>query len=122
MNRISLREKLRAEGVADGRYELTGLHKADRADLGFYFLESREGAWVVGMAERGRRDVMARFGTEAEACDYLYQKLTWREPAPIVQTPAQEARGRRITEEMTARIKEMMRRGRSAGEDGADGG
>jgi hypothetical protein len=109
MNRISLRERLRSEGVADGRYELTGIHEATRPDLAFYFLEERSGEWLVGVQERGKREVMARFAAEDEACRYLYDRLTWREPPPVAQTPEQEERGRRITEDLVRRLKDRSR-------------
>jgi hypothetical protein len=104
MNRIEMRNELRRAGIADGLYELTGIHFADRYDLGTYFLEEQGGKWVVGVEERGKRESGARFDTEDEACRYLYDQLTAPPPPVYMPTPEEEERGDRITKEEVNRF------------------
>src|SRR5690242_14431339 len=107
MDRMELRDRLRRAGIPDDMYELTGMHSGSRSDLSFPFLEERSGEWVVGVEERGRRGVMSRFATEDEACRFLYDRLV-REvaaPPPAPQSPQDEERGRRITEELVRKLK-----------------
>ncbi|MFF9646380.1 hypothetical protein [Kitasatospora aureofaciens] len=86
MDRFQLRRALRAAGVPQPYYEIPGCpggpHRADR-----YFLEERAGVWVVGVHERGGREVLERFTDEDRACRWLYDRLTDRGPAPVPATP-----------------------------------
>jgi len=111
MNRVEMREALRRAGIADDLYEIAGLHRATSPGNGFDFLEERDGAWVVGTEERGKRGVVARFSTEDEACHFFYGRLVaiWTPRMPVPQTPEEEERGRRITEEAVRKIKDMMK-------------
>jgi hypothetical protein len=122
MNRMEMRDRLRRLGIPDDMYELTGMHSGSRSDLSFPFLEERSGEWVVGVEERGRRGVMRRFSTEDEACRFLYDRLAGQvtAPPPAPQSPHDEARGRRITEELVRKLKDRSR-GRDPGGAGPGG-
>ena len=87
MNRYELHRALRAAGVPDASYEISGCthgpYPADR-----YFLQERPGGvWAVGVHERGTREVLARFPTESEACAWLHTRLTTPAPPPTAPTP-----------------------------------
>lgn len=111
MNRIKLRETLRRAGIADGLYEIVGLHRAAHPGTEFSFLEERDGEWVVGVEERGRRGTIARFRTEDEACRFFHDRLVriWTAAPAAPQTPEEEEHGRRVTEETVRRVRDMMK-------------
>ncbi|MFF9364968.1 hypothetical protein [Streptomyces griseoluteus] len=52
-----------------------------------YFLEERGGLWVVGVHERGTREVWERFTAEDQACRWLHDRLTDEGPPPEPPTP-----------------------------------
>jgi hypothetical protein len=111
MNRAEMREALRRAGVPEGLYEVAGLHGASPPRDDFDFLEERDGEWVVGAVERGRRGVVARFHSEDEACRFFYDRLVrmWTPHPPAPETPKEEERGRRITEEAVRRIRDARK-------------
>ncbi|MGW3042717.1 hypothetical protein ACWC9T_22355 [Kitasatospora sp. NPDC001159] len=86
MDRFQLCRALRSAGVPQAYYEIPdcphGPHLADR-----YFVEERAGVWVVGVHERGRREVFERFADEDGACRWLYDRLTDEGPSPVAATP-----------------------------------
>ncbi|MFJ4927167.1 hypothetical protein [Streptomyces sp. NPDC088736] len=86
MDRFMLCRALRAAGVPSGYYEIPdcpGEHRA--ADR--YFMEEHDGEWLVGVHERGRRDVFERFTDETRACEWLYDRLVDEAPAPEPDRP-----------------------------------
>jgi hypothetical protein len=111
MNHVEMREALRRAGVPDGLYEVAGLHDGPSTGDGFDFLEERDGEWVVGAVERGRRGVVARFHSEDEACRFFYDRLVrmWTPRAPAPETAEEEERGRRITEETVRGIRDARK-------------
>ncbi|MFF4243695.1 hypothetical protein ACFYY2_04400 [Streptomyces sp. NPDC001822] len=76
MNRTELAERLRREGVPDALYEIPGVHGVPFQLDAYYVLRREADAWPVLMRQRGEESVIERFGTEAEACGYLYATLT----------------------------------------------
>ncbi len=124
MDRVELRDALRDAGIADELNELAGMHLAGRQGDEFNFLEERDGEWIVGAQERGRRDVIAKFSSEDEACRFFYKKLVsiWGAHQSYLPSPEEEQRGQRMTEELIQRFQEMenKRWGARGGEgDGA---
>jgi hypothetical protein len=113
MNLVEMREALRRAGIADDLYEVVGLHRAAYSD-GFDFIERRDDEWVIGFQERGQRGIVARYRTEDEACRAFYDQLVkrWTPRPQHHQTPAEEERGRRITEEAVRKLKDMMNKER----------
>ena len=87
------------------------MHDVGRPGDEFNFLEERDGEWIVGAHERGRRSVLARFPTEDAACQFFYDKMIsiWTAHRPHIPTPEEEERGRRVTEETIQRFQEMER-------------
>lgn len=86
MDRFQLCRALRAAGVPDAYYEISGCarypYSADH-----YFLEECAGEWVVGVHERGDRKVLARFADQDRACRWLLERLTDEGPSPTPATP-----------------------------------
>ncbi|KPC79519.1 MULTISPECIES: hypothetical protein [Streptomyces] len=82
MNRTELTERLRREGVPDALYDIPGVHGVPVQLDAYYVLRPEGSAWPVLMRQRGQDSVIARFGTEAEACLYLYDTLT-DTPPPV---------------------------------------
>nr|WP_042178002.1 hypothetical protein [Kibdelosporangium sp. MJ126-NF4]CEL12909.1 hypothetical protein [Kibdelosporangium sp. MJ126-NF4]CTQ98594.1 hypothetical protein [Kibdelosporangium sp. MJ126-NF4] len=80
MNRQQLYHALRDAGVADGIYQIAGVHEWSPVPPDFCFLREVDDAWEVGIYERGQYRADARLGTETEACDRLYRLLTGRRP------------------------------------------
>jgi hypothetical protein len=117
MDRTELRERLRRLGIPDGMYELTGVQPGTRSDLSFPFLEERSGEWIVGVEERGKRGTIRSFTTEDEACRFLYDRMKRQvtAPPPAPESPQDEERGRRVTEELVRRLKDASRRRRAGG-------
>ncbi|MEV2247555.1 hypothetical protein [Streptomyces sp. NPDC049970] len=76
MNRTELTERLRREGVPDALYDIPGVHGTPMQLDAYYVLRPEADAWPVLLRQRGQDSVIARFGTEAEACRYLYETLT----------------------------------------------
>lgn len=85
MDRFQLCRALRAAGVPDSYYEIPGCSQGP-FPVDHYFLEERAGEWVVGVHERGARDVSARFPDEDGACRWLYDRLTEPRPDPVPAT------------------------------------
>jgi len=81
MNRAELVERLRNADVPEALYEIPGVHDVPVQLDAFYFLRREADAWVVGLRQRSRDQVMERFVTEAGACEYLYREIT-RVPPP----------------------------------------
>jgi hypothetical protein len=82
MDSAELVERLREAHVPEAFYDIAGVHDVPIQLDAYYFL-SREGdAWTVGLRQRSEDNVMRRFGTEAEACEYLYDTLTQLPPPP----------------------------------------
>ncbi|MFH9354530.1 hypothetical protein [Kitasatospora sp. NPDC017646] len=109
MDRFQLCRALRAAGVPQAYYEIPGCprgpHRADR-----YFLEERAGAWVVGVDERGQREVFERFADEARACRWLYDRLTDAGPAPVPATPEEMDALLRDSDGIQRRAREQFER------------
>ncbi|MEU1486305.1 hypothetical protein [Streptomyces sp. NPDC005752] len=76
MDRTALTERLRREGVPDALYDIPGVHGVPVQLDAYYVLRPEGDAWPVLLRQRGQDSVIARFGTEAEACLYLYDTLT----------------------------------------------
>lgn len=76
MNREELVQALRRARVPDALYDIPGVRNIRMKPDAYYFLRTEAGGWVVGLSERGRDSVMARFSSEDEACRDLYARLT----------------------------------------------
>jgi hypothetical protein len=74
--------RLRAAGVPEAFYEIAGVHDVPVQPDAWYFLRRSADTWAVGLRQRSRDRVLARFGSEAEACQYLYDILTSLPPPP----------------------------------------
>ncbi|MEU9315774.1 hypothetical protein [Streptomyces sp. NPDC048295] len=85
MNLHQLCEALRAAGVPDALYEIPGCPGGHPSREGYY-LARREGAWIVGVHERGRREVLETFADESRACAWLYERLTDESSPPVRPT------------------------------------
>ncbi|MEV0007662.1 hypothetical protein [Streptomyces sp. NPDC047973] len=86
MNTTELTERLSREGVPDALYEIPGVHPVPIQLDAFYVLRPEDGTWPVLLRQRGEDAVIARFATEAEACAYLYERLT-DTPPPVPGGP-----------------------------------
>lgn len=82
MDREALHRALREAGVAEGYYRIEGLHEPAPAPVDYLFLRHRAGVWETGVYERGTHEVLARTGSEAEACQHLYRLACGDRPAP----------------------------------------
>lgn len=71
MNREELRLLLAENRVKPKYYELDG-RPADLA----YVLESKDGKWYVYYTERGGKFDEHWFESEADACEYIFRRLT----------------------------------------------
>lgn len=109
MDRYQLRAALRAAGVSPGMYEIAGFPggpwPADR-----YFLEEQAGEWVVGVQERGVREVLERFADEDRACGRLLRLLTDPGPPPSPLTPEETGRLLHDSEGIQRRAREQLAR------------
>lgn len=109
MNRVELRDALRAAGFPDDGYTVEDLHEASpRGRDGTPYLEFRDGQWIVGFWERGKKNDFGRFASESDACDYMFDRLT--EPAPVrhVLSDDEMARGREKTEKLRREMDAVM--------------
>ncbi|MFE4691480.1 hypothetical protein ACFRH6_15630 [Streptomyces sp. NPDC056749] len=120
MNRTELTERLRREKVPDALYDIPGVHGVPVQLDAYYVLRPEGDAWPVLLRQRGQEEVIARFGTEAEACGYLYDTLT-DVPPPV--PGAAERIDRLLTDaaEIQRRAEEDFERA-PGGEDGGPGG
>ncbi|MFA3842771.1 hypothetical protein [Streptomyces aureus] len=85
MDRYQLCEALRAAGVPDAHYEIPGC-PGGHPPLEGYYLAQREGEWIVGVHERGRREALETFADESRACAWLYERLTDESSPPARPT------------------------------------
>lgn len=83
MDAQELASALRQAGVADGYYWIEGVHEPTPAPPDFAYLRreragerEKEGAWEVGVHERGQDHPVARGLAEPEACGRLLSLLT----------------------------------------------
>lgn len=71
MNMPELKKKLGELGIRDRAYLLgTGVGAMDQ-----FVLEPDGNEWIVYYDERGEKNDLRRFATEAEACEHLLQWL-----------------------------------------------
>ncbi|QIY97236.1 hypothetical protein HEP87_28660 [Streptomyces sp. S1D4-11] len=82
MDSAELVERLREADVPEAFYEIAGVHDVPVQPDAYYFLCRAADAWTVGLRQRSQDSVVRRFGTEAEACEYLYDTLTRMPPPP----------------------------------------
>lgn len=82
MDSTELAERLREADVPEAFYEIAGVHDVPVQPDAYYFLSPEADAWIVGLRQRSQDSVLRRFGTEAEACEYLYDTLTQMPPPP----------------------------------------
>jgi hypothetical protein len=110
MDRFQLCEALRATGVAAGLYEIPGCpsHPGGPRTADRLYLEEQAGQWVVGVHERGRRQVVERFPDEARACRYLYDRLTEAGPPPVPLTPEETEKLLHDSESIQRRAREQL--------------
>ncbi|GGO94935.1 hypothetical protein [Wenjunlia tyrosinilytica] len=109
MDRYELHNALRAAGVGAGRYEIEGLSSGPHP-VDHYFLAERPDGWVVGVHERGRREVIKRFPTEDGACRYLYTALTDEGPPPTPLTPEETEELIRNSDAIQRQAREQVNR------------
>ncbi|MET7380876.1 hypothetical protein ABZT08_18990 [Streptomyces sp. NPDC005526] len=118
MDRFQLCRALRAAGVPETYYEIPGCTHGPHPPTDRYFLEERGGVWVVGIHERGSREVLERFPDEDGACRWLHDRLTDEGPPPVPATPEEidallhdsEGIQRRAREEFERALAESRRR------------
>jgi hypothetical protein len=109
MDRFQLCQALRTAGVPEAYYEIPDCPGGPRpAD--HYFLEQREGTWVVGVHERGRREVRERFPDEDRACEWLYDRLTDEGSPPAPATPEELDEILHDSEHIQRRAREELKR------------
>ncbi|MEV5952649.1 hypothetical protein AB0M11_02520 [Streptomyces sp. NPDC051987] len=83
MDRAELVDRLRAADVPEAFYDIDGVHAVPvQPDAYFFLRQEAAAAWTVGLRQRSQDSVLRRFGTEADACAYLYDKLTRSTPPP----------------------------------------
>ena len=82
MDGAELVERLREANVPEAFYDIAGVHDVPVQPDAYYFLRPEADAWAVGLRQRSQDSAVRRFGTEAEACAYLYGKLTRTPPPP----------------------------------------
>lgn len=70
MTRDELEQRLSNEGISPGAYDLFGENKDN-----VYCIEKTASGWLVYFRERGLRDWEHLFSSEAEACEFLYQRI-----------------------------------------------
>lgn len=89
MDRVQLRQRLRAAGVAEDRYLLVGLDPPRSVSAGACIVRPNERSWEVLVWEPRRAQPSLTFLTEAEACEYVLTVLTVGRaaPAPAPATP-----------------------------------
>ncbi|MFB8025377.1 MULTISPECIES: hypothetical protein [unclassified Streptomyces] len=117
MNRTELTARLRREGVPDALYEIPGVHPVALQLDAYYVLRPEGTTWPVLLRQRGADEVIARFGTEAEACTYLYDTLT-DVPPPVPGGPERVDRLLADADEIQRRAEEDFERapGQNTGE------
>jgi hypothetical protein len=71
MTKAELEQKLRDSGIRADAYSVEGGRHDERYCLDQPFA----GTWAVYYSERGERTGERRFGSEAEACEYLFDLL-----------------------------------------------
>ncbi|MEU5062032.1 MULTISPECIES: hypothetical protein [unclassified Streptomyces] len=109
MDRHQLCEALRAAGVPDAHYEIPDCPGGPPPHEGYY-LAQRQGEWIVGVHERGRREVLKTFAGEGQACTWLYERLTDESPAPSRPTAAEMDELLHDSEGIELRAQEQLER------------
>ena len=71
MNTAELRARLEAEAIRQDAYDLTGDGRNEA-----YVLRQDPSGWSVFYSERGLESGLQTFASEADACEYLFEKLT----------------------------------------------
>ncbi|MEU7384772.1 MULTISPECIES: hypothetical protein [unclassified Streptomyces] len=82
MDSAELVERLREADVPEAFYDIAGVHDVPVQPDAYFFLRPEADAWTVGLRQRSQDSAIRRFGSEAEACEYLYDRLTRIPPAP----------------------------------------
>ncbi|MGY4905507.1 hypothetical protein [Streptomyces sp. 900116325] len=71
---------------------------------------SHEGEWIVGVHERGRREVLKTFADESRACAWLHERLTYESPPPSPLTAAERGELLHDSEGIERRAQEQLER------------
>ena len=103
-------EALRAAGVPAGLYEIPGCPGGPWPADRLYLEEQGGGRWVVGVHERGRREVLEWFPDEDRACRRLYARLTDEGPPPVPLTAEEQGELRHGAEGVRRRAREQLAR------------
>ena len=98
MNRTELAQALQAAGIPDRLYALPGLRDPEGWLDSYYLLVANAGSWEVGVFERGRGRLGARFASEDEACRWRLAELVFPEREPRVLGAEDEQRSWQRTE------------------------
>ncbi|MCM2411080.1 hypothetical protein [Streptomyces sp. RKAG290] len=117
MNRAELVDRLHREGTPDALYEIPGVHGVPMQLDASYVLRPEADEWLVVLRQRGQDSVMASFGTEAEACRYLYDTIT-RVPPPVPGGAERIARLLADSDEIQRQAQEDYDRAPSGSDDG----
>ncbi|MER6075086.1 hypothetical protein ABT187_41030 [Streptomyces sp. NPDC001817] len=116
MDSAELVERLREAAVPEAFYEIAGVHDVPIQLDAYYFLRPEANAWTVGLRQRSQDSVIRRFGTEAEACTYIYDMLTHL-PTPSSEAAEPLETLLSNTEEIQRQAWEDFDRGRGAADD-----
>jgi hypothetical protein len=103
LNRQQLKTRLDEEGVPERNYIIEGVDRSVRGLAeGGLVLDYHDAHWVVSVVERGQSEIDREFTTEDEACDYLFQQLTYRPPMGPPLTADEIARAESLEREQLA--------------------
>ncbi|WP_218026926.1 hypothetical protein [Nocardia vaccinii] len=81
VDRKQLVAALLAAGKPPHWFQIAGVHSPDTMPEDFWFLRPGPGGgWEVGVYERGKYNVGARFDAESEAAAWVYQSVMGHPP------------------------------------------
>jgi hypothetical protein len=119
MDRYELFAALQEARVDPRTYAIEGIDNgSDLAEGAGILSRSQDGRWCVMSWERGTASAERWFDSEDDACRYLYDVFTADQPAPVAQTPGEEAASAEINRRREAEYRQWLA---SKGHSSADG-
>jgi hypothetical protein len=109
-------------GVIDSYYEVDGHCPGQIPSDGAMYLRPEEGAFVVGIYERGKYEPLRTFATEDEAARWMYERLTRPQKMGPPLTEAEERAAAERAQEMIRQAQAQIEaaRAREADDDDPD--
>lgn len=100
-----LREEFGSAAVSSPQHPRVGDGDPVMGDL---ILREEGALFIVGAQDRGQWSELARFPSEAEACDFILRQVRHGHRPGVSMTPAEKAESERVTRDFDAELRRTL--------------